>query len=130
MKKIIYSLLAVAGLFTSCEMNIEPKSALLDKDAMTNVTQASYFRNGFYSSLRTIGAGYVQMPEIQADMFIGIIINGNTNGAVNNGEIYSNNDDLAGYFSGFYGQSSSVNFFLPRAAALLETGLSEKKEMK
>ncbi|MCM1110202.1 MAG: RagB/SusD family nutrient uptake outer membrane protein [Clostridium sp.] len=127
MKKTIYAILASAALFASCDMNLEPKNVIPDDESMTTVQDAKKFRNGFYNSLRLVGSGtYVTRVEIQADNFVGLIINGNRMGDVSLGNIYSNNGDIEGSFSGMYGVLSSINFFMPRAQALYDTDMTEE----
>lgn len=129
MKKYIFSAIALAAvMFTSCDMDLKPDGSIIDTEAMTDVTAASYFRNGFYSSLRSVSTGgTVTLPDIQADKFIGVIINGNRLGTINNGQIFSNDGDLGGCFAGMYSRIASINNFLPQAQALIDGGVSEEE---
>lgn len=128
MKKYIFSAIALAAvMFTSCDMDLVPQGSILEDEAMTNETTASYFRNGFYSRLRSVSTGStVTLPDIQADKFIGVIINGNRLGTINNGQIFSNDGDLGGCFAGMYGSIATINDFLPKAQALIDAGMTEE----
>lgn len=132
MKKLIIAALACAGLFASCDMNEEPVGSITYDKTLKTVGDAEQFRNGFYNSLRVITTGgYITYPAIQADNFIGVIINGNRLGAINNGNIYANNGDMEGLWAGMYSRIASVNFFLPRAQVLYNAAATqeEKDEM-
>lgn len=114
MKKAIYSLMAVGSLAlaTSCSMDYEPVGSIIDEKAMVSVEDCANFRNGFYGNLRALSTGaYISYTEIQMDMFIGNITNGNRLGTLNSGDIQSNNTDIEGIWGGLYGGIGSVNFF-------------------
>lgn len=127
--KIIMSLVACGALFTSCDMNMVPKNIIPEDEALETVENFRDYRNGFYNALRGMTTGsYVSIPAMQADMFVGLIVNGNRLGNISNGNILSNNGDMAGLFYAPYSQISDVNYYLPRAEALLNTNLDSEED--
>lgn len=124
MKKFLYSVVGLGALLaTSCSMDVEPVGAILEENAVTGIKDCEMMRNGFYCQLRSLTTGsYVYNTAIQMDNFIGTIINGNRLGALNNGDILSNDGDITGNWSGLYGGIASVNFFLDRTKDIEFTG--------
>ena len=86
MKKIFLALLMVGALVTSCDMDKKPYGSLDNDTAIQNLNDCRRFRNGLYSSMRSLTTGgYVNYPEIQMDMFHGVSNNGNRIGEFSNG---------------------------------------------
>ncbi|MBQ4345042.1 MAG: RagB/SusD family nutrient uptake outer membrane protein [Muribaculaceae bacterium] len=120
MKKIFLSLLLVGGLLSSCDMDKKPIGSLDDSTAIQSVNDCLRFRNGIYSSMRSLSTGgYVSYPEIQMDMFQGLISNGNRIGNIANGNILSNDVDIESIWAGLYTRINSVNYFLEKVDAVL-----------
>ncbi|MCF0214158.1 MAG: RagB/SusD family nutrient uptake outer membrane protein [Muribaculaceae bacterium] len=123
MKKIIFSILCLAGLMlpTSCNMNYEPIGSIVDEDALQTLSDCEKFRNGFYSAIRSLCVGgYIAYPELQTDQFIGTVSNGNNYGAINNGVIQSSDTDFEGVWGGLYGGIADCNFFFKYAPNVLK----------
>lgn len=121
MKKIFLSLLLVGGLLSSCDMDKRPVGALDDTTAIQSANDCLRFRNGIYSSMRSLSTGgFVSYPEIQMDMFQGLTSNGNRIGSIANGVILSSNGDIESIWAGLYTRINSVNYFLEKASALLD----------
>ncbi len=121
MKKILLSLLLVGGLLSSCDMNDRPIGSLPDDEAIENASDCFRYRNGIYNNLRALSTGaYIYYTEIQMDQFLGTTLNGNRIGNLSNGVILSSDDDIATIWGGLYGAIGSVNYFLPRAQAILD----------
>lgn len=105
---------------TSCDMNETPYGSLDDSTAIQALNDAQRFRNGFYTTFRGIFSGsYIYRPELQADMFNGITINGNRNGTFANGIFNSSDGDMQSFWAGRYTNIANVNYFIPKAEALL-----------
>lgn len=120
MKKIFLTIFATGALLTSCDMNELPAGSLSDETAIQTLEDATNFRNGIYNNIRGISAGTaISRPEIQADLFIGTIVNGNQNGSISLGSITSSTTDIAGFWSAPYSAIAAVNYFLPRVESLL-----------
>ncbi len=127
MKKIFLSLLLVGGLLSSCDMDKTPVGTLDETTAIQSVNDCFRFRNGIYSSMRSLSTGaYISYPEIQMDMFQGLISNGNRIGTIANGSILSSDGDIEAIWAGLYTRINNVNFFLEKASIVLEnTELTE-----
>lgn len=112
-KKFIFTIALAAAMLTSCDMNKAPIGYIDQDKAIESAADAQSFRNGLYSGLRAVtSSGFVTRPEIQADMFNGLTVNGNRLGPVANGNILSNTGDVTDYWGALYGQIGDVNFFL------------------
>lgn len=86
----------VGALVTSCDMDKKPYGSLDNDTAIQNLNDCRRFRNGLYSSMRSLTTGgYVNYPEIQMDMFHGVSNNGNRIGEFSNGNINSATRDIA-----------------------------------
>ena len=119
-KYLLYALFAV-GLLSSCNMDEAPYGALDDDNAIQSANDAQRYRNGFYSGFRSMTSGsYITKPELQADMFNGITINGNRNGTIANGNLLAGDGDVLSLWSTCYSRIASVNYFLSKAEPLLE----------
>lgn len=118
-KALLYSIACVA-LLTSCDMEQAPYGTLSDENAIVGVNDAYRYRNGFYTSFGSLTSGnYIVKPEIQADMFNAITIYGNRNGVFADGSITSANSDITSFWAGRYTSIASINYFIPKAEALL-----------
>lgn len=122
MKKKIFTIaLAAAAMLTSCDMNKAPIGYIDQDKAIESAADAQSFRNGLYAGIRALtSSGFVVNPEIQADMFNGLTVNGNRLGPIANGTILSNTEDAANYWGGLYAQVGDINFFLEKASVLRE----------
>lgn len=127
MKKIFLSLLLVGGLLSSCDMDKTPVGTLDETTAIQSVNDCFRFRNGIYSSMRSLSTGaYISYSEIQMDMFQGLTSNGNRIGIIANGNILSSDGDIEAMWAGLYTRINNVNFFLEKASGVLEnTEISE-----
>lgn len=130
-KSIIFSVvLAGAGLLTSCDMDKYPAGQIDEEEAIQSVNDAFRFRNGLYTGMRAFASsGFFTAPEIQMDMFHGIVINGNRGGLFANGTIYSNNEDIESYWASLYSLINNANFFIERAEPLLDAATTEDEHI-
>lgn len=119
MKKIFLSLLLVGSLLTSCDMDKTPYGSLDDSSAIQSMNDVRRFRNGIYSSLRSLNTGgFVAYPEIQMDMFHGVVDNGNRVGLFSNGNILSNDGDIESIWLGLYTRINSANYLIEKVEAM------------
>lgn len=129
MKKILYPLIGLSAMLSSCDMELIAPASLLEEEAMTSFENMSYYRNYFYATLRGSTAGSnITTAALQGDEFIGVIINGNRMGSVNNGQIFSNTGDVTGFFGARYSDIAITNFFLPYAEAMLNSEMDSEDE--
>lgn len=107
-------------MLASCSMDELPIGSLPDDTAIQNLQDAGKFRNGIYVNIRDItNTDYVYDTEIQADMFIGTLINGNRLGVISLGNINSSDTDLEGLWSDSYAYIAAVNYFLPKLESMM-----------
>ncbi len=120
MKKIFLSIFMVGTLLSSCSMNELPIGSISDETAIESEKDALKFRNGIYNKIRSLTAGStITYPDIQADLFIGTLANGNRMGTISIGNLNSGDKDLQPFWSSPYNGIANVNYFLPRLEALL-----------
>ncbi|MCR6504948.1 RagB/SusD family nutrient uptake outer membrane protein [Bacteroides muris (ex Fokt et al. 2023)] len=119
MKKIFIALLMAGGLFASCDMDKKPYGSLDDQTAIQTLNDCKRFRNGLYSSMRSITAGsWVNSQEIQMDIFQGIIGNGNQVGTFANGTILSSDQTIESMWSSIYSVINSANYIIEKMEKL------------
>lgn len=120
MKKILFALLIVGALVTSCDMDKKPYGSLDNDTAIQNLNDCRRFRNGLYASMRSLTTGgYVNYPEIQMDIFQGVTTNGNRIGEFSNGNINSSTRDIATIWGNIYSVINSANFIINKMDEML-----------
>lgn len=120
MKKILFALLMVGALVTSCDMDKKPYGSLDNDTAIQNLNDCRRFRNGLYASMRSLTTGgYVNYPEIQMDIFQGVTTNGNRIGEFSNGNINSSTRDIATIWGNIYSVINSANFIINKMDEML-----------
>lgn len=103
------------GLFTSCDMDLQPRDTLDDQTAIQNINDCMKFRNGLYTSMRGLTAGsWINNQEIQMDIFQGVIGNGNQVGTFANGNILSSDQDIESKWSSLYSVINSANYIIEK----------------
>lgn len=130
MKKILFSILCVGALLTSCDMDKAPVGVLSDETAIQTEADALKFRNGIYNNIRSISAGaYIYLTEIQADQFVPTLDYGNRLGIINLGNITSSDQDYVGYWEFAYSNIAAVNYFLPEVEKLLAGPVTDAQKI-
>lgn len=123
MKKIYIALLLAAGALTSCDMDLERAGAIGTDNGLQSKVDCQNFLNGIYNNLRSATAGeYVAIPEFQADMFQATVVNGNNYGDFSFGTVTASTGNIESQFYAPYNYMANINFFLPRAQALVDGG--------
>lgn len=131
MKKIFIALLLVGGLLSSCDMDKKPYGSLDDQTAIQTLNDCMRFRNGLYSSMRTItAAGWINRQEIQMDIFQGIIGNGNQVGMFSTGNILSSDQDIESMWASMYTVINSANYIIEKMEALGESGTFTEAQLQ
>lgn len=117
MKKILYTLMGIAGLsLASCDMDKYPYDKLPTDEALQTLSDFENFRNGFYASTRGLFTGsYILQPEIQADGLNAVIDYSNNYGTWYR---WQQTAEDAGQWGGFYGLISNCNLVLEKGLAL------------
>lgn len=115
MKKIFIALLMAGGLFASCDMDKKPYGSLDDQTAIQTLNDCKRFRNGLYSNMRSItSGGWINRQEIQMDIFLGILDNGNQVGTFANGLLLSSDQDIESMWSSIYSVINSANYIIEK----------------
>lgn len=119
MKKIFVILLMMSGWLSSCDMDMKPYGSLDDQSAIQSVSDCERFRNGLYSSMRSITAGsWINSQEIQMDIFQGVIGNGNQVGTFANGNILSSDQTIESMWGSIYSVINSANYIIEKIEGL------------
>ena len=115
MKKILLATLLAGSVLTSCNMDLAPVGALDNTTAVQPVQDCRLMRNGLYSGLRSMhSGGYLSYPEIQMDLFHGMINNGNRYGEWSNGLLTPGTSQFASFWGGMYSAINTANFLLEK----------------
>lgn len=120
MKKILYTLIGIAGLsLASCDMDKYPYDKIPTDEALQTVSDFKNFRNGFYEYTQVLFTGdYVIQPEVQADGLNAVIDFSNTYGAWYR---WQHTAESGGQWSGFYALISNCNLVLEKGTSLMHT---------
>lgn len=128
--KYLIILAAAASMFTSCDMDLSPVGQLDDQTAIQTLNDAQRFRNGLYSNSRSFNtSGFFTIPELQADMFNGLVINGNRNGPIANGDVVPSNDEITAYWSLLFANIANCNYYLEVMPPLIEKAEADNDEI-
>lgn len=122
MKKIFLGLAVSATMLTtSCDMDTTNYGTIDQGNAIESVEDCHSFVNGIYTYLRAKGSGtWLNNQDIQMDQFVGLVDNGNRHGIMSDGTFTASDNDLTTLFYNLYIQIKAVNYFVPKADALLE----------
>ncbi|WP_300805677.1 RagB/SusD family nutrient uptake outer membrane protein [uncultured Duncaniella sp.] len=113
MKKILLSLFLAGSLLTSCDMDTTPDGSIQLEGGIQKMADVKAQRNGLYSALRSrCGGSYTALSDLQTDIFIGTMQNGNYYTAFTNGNLQSNDGDILGFWTAPYSGIMQVNYFL------------------
>ncbi len=119
--KYFTGLMLGAALVTSCDMNQVPDNTIGLDNGLQSVAEVSAERDGLYSFLRgCCGGGYVVITDLQSDLFIGTMQNGNSYLSMTTGNIQSDDTDIEGIWAGYYAAIVQVNYFLDKVPGFIE----------
>ena len=122
MKKIYLGLMLLGSLFTSCDMDVKPEGSIMLDEGIQTINDALAERNGLYSFMRSrCGGSYVVTSDLQTDLFLGTMQNGNAYQSFVTGNILSNDRDIEGVWSGLLSGIMQVNYFLEESERFLNT---------
>lgn len=130
MKKILFSIFAIGLVLTSCDMDQNRPGSMTDTEAIESVANLKSFRNGIYSSIRTLASGeYITNTEIQMDQFNLLAEGGGQGMRMSTASFNSSSDEVTGPYQGCYSVLKNVNFALQRAEILAESGRVSEYDM-
>ncbi|MDE6802964.1 MAG: RagB/SusD family nutrient uptake outer membrane protein, partial [Muribaculaceae bacterium] len=119
--KYFTGLMLGATLLSSCDMNETPENTIGLDNGLQSVAEVTAERDGLYSFLRSrCGGGYAVIPDLQSDLFIGTMQNGNSYLAMTTGNIQSDDSDIEGVWAGYYSAIVQLNYFLEKVPAFIE----------
>ncbi|MCQ2076456.1 MAG: RagB/SusD family nutrient uptake outer membrane protein [Bacteroidaceae bacterium] len=131
MKKIFLILAVIGGLLTSCDMDKSAFGALDDETAIRNLSDVESYTNVLYSALRGKTAGaWINYPEIQMDLYHGLISNGNNAGTFANGIILSSDQDIESFWASCYGTIGSANYIIDKILVMQEAEKDEASKIQ
>lgn len=127
MKKILFAFALAGSLFTtSCDMDKKPYGSLDDETAIQTLNDCFRFRNGLYTSLRGMTSGsWIYTPEIQTDLFQGLIGNGNNVGLISVGNVLSSDQDIESFWASVYVIINKANYIIEKMEGLDTSSYSE-----
>ncbi len=113
MKKIaILTAVALGSLlvFSSCDLDIDPDTSIKGDDAYT-FEYVEGERAGVYSGLKSITSGaYLYDADYQSDLFNETAMSGNRGGFFHRWNLYPNDQDVTGIWSGYYSMIDRINY--------------------
>ena len=120
MKKILLSLFLAGSLLTSCDMDTTPDGSIQLEGGIQKMTDITDQRTGLYAALRSrCGGSYTALSDLQTDLFIGTMNNGNYYTAFSTGNMLSNNGDIVSFWSAPFSGIMQVNYFLEQVDEFL-----------
>lgn len=129
MKKLIFTILSVVLLATSCDMNKQPHNVIDDQSAIQSVEDALKMRNYLYIRLRGMSAGsYIYTGELMSDLFHATIGYGNRGGIYYKWQWHASDEVAEGVWSGCYTTTANANFLLEQLAKLDQTNMSDDQK--
>lgn len=131
MKKILFTILSVVLLATSCDLDKKPQNVIDDQSAIQSVDDALKMRNYLYIRLRGMSTGsYVYTGELMSDLFHATIGYGNRGGIYYKWQWTASDEVAEGVWAGCYTTTANANFLLAQIAKLDQSEMSEaEKEM-
>ncbi|MCM1449235.1 MAG: RagB/SusD family nutrient uptake outer membrane protein [Clostridiales bacterium] len=94
-------------------MNTAPFDSINLDNGMSTMNDVTAQRSGLYSYLRPrCGGSYTGLVDLQSDLFIGTMLNGNNYLAFTTGNILSNDGDMEGIWANLYTGIMQVNYFI------------------
>lgn len=131
MKKILFSILTLGMVLTSCDMDLNEPGQVIDTESISSADDVKAFRNNIYSSFRALTSGtYVTDTELEMDKFLGLLDNGHRGQVFATAQVNSSTDDVSDNYYGCYSVLKNVNFTLERSAMLLENSSLSQQDIQ
>ena len=126
MKKILFTILSVVLLATSCDLDKKPQNVIDDQSAIQSIEDALKMRNYLYIRLRGMSTGsYVYTGELMSDLFHATIGYGNRGGIYYKWQWTASDGVAEGVWAGCYTTTANANFLLAEIAKLDQTNMSD-----
>lgn len=133
MKKLIFTILSVVLLATSCDLDKQPHNVIDDKTAIQGVEDALNMRNYLYIRFRGMTTGsYVYTGELMSDLFHATIGYGNRGGIYYKWQWTAADGVAESVWAGCYTTTANANYLLAEIAKLDQSKMSDadKKTLK
>lgn len=125
---------SVALIISGCSKKLElfPYDAIATERAFSSIDDASYWNNGFYSSLRGNVYGiFMYSTDVQADQLNASIDYGNRNGNPHGWNSFNDDDyTIRDTWIGYYSALKNVNLFIKNAPTVPTNNATEANNLK
>ncbi len=129
MKKLLFAILSVVVLATSCDLNKKPHYVIDDQSAIQSVEDALKMRNYLYVRLRSMSTGsYVYTGELMSDLFHATIGYGNRGGIYYKWQWSAADEVAESVWAGCYTTTANANFLMEQIAKLDQTNMSDDEK--
>lgn len=123
MKKLLYPILALGLMMTSCDMDVKYPGNQNQEDAILNLEGLKSFRTQTYNILRSASTGsWVTTPDLQADYYVGLRGNGGRTSHEIQADYTSASDELSSLYQSAYSGMKNLNFAIHQGQALIDNG--------
>lgn len=124
MKKLLYPILALGLMLTSCDMDVKVPGQLTQDQSIQDLTGLKSFRFQTYNILRSATTGsWVTTPDLQADYYVGLRGNGGRTTRQIEASYTSSSSELAGLYQAAYSNMKQINYAISRGQALIDGGV-------
>lgn len=124
MKKLLYPILALGLMLTSCDMDVKVPGQLTQDQSIQDLTGLKSFRFQTYNILRSATTGsWVTTPDLQADYYVGLRGNGGRTTRQIEANYTSSSSELAGLYQAAYSNMKQINYAISRGQALIDGGV-------
>ncbi len=123
MKKILFSVVSLGLLVTSCDMDLNEPGTITDTESIKTLSDCAAYRNNLYNALRGITSGaYIYYSELEMDQFLGMYGNDNRGMYFSTANITSSYSDLNSIYNNVYSSMKNVNFLLQHGQSIYDSG--------
>lgn len=121
MKKLLYPILALGLMLTSCDMDVTPPGQLTQDEAIQDLVGLAGFRTQTYNILRASTTGsWVTTPDLQADYYVGLRGNGGRSSREIQADYTSSSSELASLYQAVYSNMKQLNFGIAEGQKLID----------
>jgi len=134
MKKILYvtlALIASLSVFSSCDLNKYPDTAINTEEAMESASDCNNFLVGIYAASKSLFSGfYMYAPDLMTDSYHAVKNFGNWEGNFYTNNILTSDDDVYAVWANYYSVIGNCNFLIAGAQKLLNSGELNEADTK
>lgn len=124
MKKLLYPILALGLMLTSCDMDVKVPGQLTQNQSIQDLKGLKSFRFQTYNILRSASTGsWVTTPDLQADYYVGLRGNGGRTTRQIEASYTASSSELAVLYQAAYDNMKQINYAISRGQALIDGGV-------